>query len=114
MEKSSPIARSSGFLPKIVGFGALVVIALTMLYPLLWMLGTAVKTNDPAEILREGAGSSIFPDSRNILRNLFPPVWHWENFPEVFRASPFARYYFNSALIALTVTAGQILTSSMA
>jgi len=101
-------------LAKTGGLLLLVAVGITMLYPLLWMVGTAVKTNDPEALLREGAGAGVFPDDRNILRNLFPPVWHWENFPEVFRVSPFARYYFNSAVIALVVTAGQLATSSLA
>jgi len=99
---------------KVAGFLLLLAVAITMLYPLLWMLGTSVKTNDPAALLREGAGAGVFPSDRNILSNLFPPVWHWDNFAEVFRISPFARYYFNSALIALVVTAGQLVTSSLA
>lgn len=99
---------------KVAGFLLLLAVAITMLYPLLWMLGTSVKTNDPAALLREGAGAGVFPSDRNILSNLFPPVWHWDNFAEVFRISPFARYYFNSALVALVVTAGQLVTSSLA
>jgi multiple sugar transport system permease protein len=92
----------------------LVVIGLTMLYPLLWMIGTAVKTNDPAELLLEGPGAGIFPSDKNIFSNLFPPVWHWENFLEVFRTSTFARYYLNSALVAVAVTLGQLVTSALA
>lgn len=99
---------------KVVGIIGMVVIGITMLYPLLWMLGTAVKTNDPALLLKEGAGAGIFPDGENILQNLFPPVWHWENFLEVFRVSDFARYYLNSAIVAVAVTIGQLVTSSLA
>jgi len=107
MTKISPLG-------KVALFVGLVLLGITMLYPLLWMFGTALKTNDPAAILREGPGAGIFPDDRNILANLFPPVWHWENFLEVFAVSNFARYYLNSALIAIGVTAGQLVTSSLA
>lgn len=99
---------------KVVGIIVMVAIGITMLYPLLWMLGTAVKTNDPTLLLKEGAGAGIFPDGENILQNLFPPVWHWENFLEVFRVSDFARYYLNSAIVAVGVTIGQLVTSSLA
>lgn len=92
----------------------LVLIGLTMLYPLLWMLGTAVKTNDPVAILKEGASSSIFPSDQNIIKNLFPRVWHLSNFAEVFRKVPFARYYLNSVFVALSVTFGQLTTCSLA
>ena len=85
-----------------------------MIYPFLWMLGTAVKTNDPAALLQEGASSSVFPTDRNIFRNLFPTVWHWSNFREVFEKVNFARYYLNSAIVAVLVTVGQLATSSLA
>jgi len=111
MEKPKESLRPWG---KVLLFVVLAAIGITMLYPLLWMLGTAVKTNDPAALLREGAGAGIFPDDKNILGNLFPPVWHWENFIEVFRRSNFARYYLNSAIIAVIVTAGQLITSALA
>lgn len=92
----------------------LVLFGVTMIYPFLWMLGTAVKTTDPALIQKYGEASSIFPADRNILSNLFPNVWHWRNFIEVFHAVPFARYFFNSVLVAGVVTAGQLVTCSMA
>jgi len=38
----------------------------------------------------------------------------WENFVEVWNRVPFGRYYFNSLFVAICVTFGQVLTSSMA
>lgn len=99
---------------KIISLVALIVISVTMLYPLLWMIGTSVKTNDPVMIAREGSASSIFPSDDNILANLFPKVWHWENYPRVFQKVDFARYFLNSIGVALVVTAGQLVTCSMA
>ncbi|CAN5832805.1 carbohydrate ABC transporter permease [soil metagenome] len=101
-------------LTKWVLFLVLLAIGITMLYPLLWMVGTAVKTNNPAEIRQEGAGAGIFPSDRNLLGNLFPPVWNWRNFLEVFQASHFARYYLNSAAVSVGVTIGQLVTSALA
>lgn len=89
-------------------------LGVTMLYPLVWMFGTSVKTTDPALIAAEGSRSSIFPDGRNLLENLFPAVFHWENYPQVFREVPFSRYFLNSLAIALCVTFGQLITCSMA
>jgi len=112
------MTRSSHHRWKPIGTGIrfliLLGISLTMLYPLLWMMGTAVKTDDPALIAQEGAASGIFPGEGNLLENLFPEVWHWENFPEVFRRVSFARYFFNSALVAACVTVGQLVTCSLA
>jgi len=93
---------------------ALLVVGLSMVYPLLWMLGTSVKTTDPTLLLREGQSSAIFGSGKNILENLFPKVWHWENYVQVFREVPFGRYFFNSVFVALAVSAGQLLTCSMA
>ncbi len=95
-------------------FLCLLVIGITMMFPFIWMLATSVKTTDPAVIAIEGASSSIFPEGGNLLTSLFPKVWHWENYRQVFEKVPFARYYYNSLLVAVLVTAGQLLTSSMA
>lgn len=99
---------------KIVTVAVLLLISLTMLYPLLWMMGTSVKTDDPITIAREGQASNIFPSGENIVKDLFPKVWHWENFSRVFQKVDFARYFFNSIAVALAVTFGQIVTCSMA
>ncbi len=91
----------------------LLLLGISMIYPLLWMVGTSVKTIDPILLAEEGARSSIFPEGRDILKNLFPERWHWENFIEVFREVPFGRYFFNSVLISGVVTIGQLITCSM-
>lgn len=93
---------------------ALLACGITMVYPLLWMVGTSVKTTDPALLLAEGSRSSIFPSGGNLLENLFPVVWHWENYVQVFREVPYARYFLNSVFVAGTVTLGQVVTCSMA
>ncbi len=85
-----------------------------MIFPFLWMLATSVKTIDPELIAIEGGRSGIFPTDGNPLAQLFPKVWHWENYVNVFREIPFARYYLNSLLVGTAVTVGQLLTSSMA
>lgn len=92
----------------------LLLCGVTMIYPLLWMLGTSVKTTDPAQLLVEGSRSSIFPAGGNLLENLFPAVWHWENYLLVFSEIPLLRYFMNSVFVALAVTAGQLVTCSMA
>lgn len=40
--------------------------------------------------------------------------FNWSNFKKVWTVIPFGRYYLNSLLVAITVTLGQLLTSSMA
>jgi len=98
----------------VLRFGVLTSIGLAMVFPFIWMLATSVKTVDPSVIAIEGASAGIFPNGTNILTTLFPKFWHWENYVEVFRKVPFARYYLNSFGVAICVTIGQLVTSSLA
>jgi multiple sugar transport system permease protein len=73
--------------------------SVVMLLPFVWMLSTSLK--DPGEIFT------------------FPPIWIpsrlvWENYAETVSVMPFGRFYFNSLVVAISVTVLQILTSSLA
>lgn len=70
--------------------------ALSTIAPLLWMLFTSFKP------LQEIEGGSILPR-----------VWRHDNYGEVFKQVPFARYYMNSVFIAAWVTFLTCLTSAM-
>jgi multiple sugar transport system permease protein len=70
-----------------------------MLLPFLWMLSTSLK--EPSEIFT------------------YPPIWiprrlAWENYAQAIAAMPFGRFYLNSLIVASSVTALQLLTSSLA
>ncbi len=75
----------------------LVLMALTMLAPFLWMLLCSFK-----------------PLSEVESQNPLPISWQPRNYLRVFEEIPFAVYYFNSIFIAAWVTFLQCLTSSMA
>ncbi len=75
----------------------LATLALIMTLPFLWMLLASFKP---------------LAEVDNV--NPFPSVWQPENYREVFARIPFARYYFNSVLVAAWVTFLQCLTCSMA
>jgi multiple sugar transport system permease protein len=86
-----------------LGRGALHVALLlggaTMIMPLLWMAITALKT-----------GGQVFE---------FPPRWIprpavWDNFVQVWRVVPLAKFFLNSLLVAFLATAGEVVTSAMA
>lgn len=111
---TDPVTKTREAVKRTALWLLLVALGVTMLYPLLWMLGTSVKTVDPALLAVEGARSGIFPADGGILENLFPEVWHWENYVQVFREIPYVRYFLNSLFVALSVTAGQLVTASMA
>jgi multiple sugar transport system permease protein len=103
--KSNPMSpanqrmSSFRFTIKTLQYAFLLLGAATMLVPLLWMLSTSLK----------GAGG-VFE---------FPPTWFkrplmWSNYQAAWQALPFGRYYLNSLLVAGCVTAGQVITSTMA
>jgi multiple sugar transport system permease protein len=78
----------------------LIIGALIMLLPLLWMFSTS---------LRATAESYHLPPS------YLPTSWHWENYATVFNGSvPMVRLAMNSLFVAVSVTAGQLITCSMA
>lgn len=77
---------------------ALCVVAIPFIFPFLWMLSAGLKS--AAEIF--GAPS------------LIPRRWQWYNYIEVFTYQPFARQYFNSLYISLSVTALTLIFASLA
>lgn len=68
------------------------------IFPLLWMLGTALKTQQ-----------TVFSDLR-----LFPGNPHWENFYIAWTKGNFAVYFFNSLFYTTVVVIGIVLVSSLA
>lgn len=77
----------------------LILVALTMIVPFYWMIGTSLKDF-----------SQVF----NIPPNWIPNPIVWSNYPDSFNALPFGRAYWNSFYIAVVVVTSQLLTCSMA
>ena len=75
------------------------VLALTMVFPFLWMLSTSLKElND------------VF---------LFPPQWipdpiRWDNYVRIWEAVPFARYFLNSIIMVAGTVVSQLIVSTLA
>ncbi len=70
-----------------------------MIAPFLWMIATSLK--GPEEIY------------------VYPPRWipeqvHWENFARAWKAAPFGRFYLNSILVTVIITAAQVATAALA
>lgn len=74
-------------------------LAILVLSPFIWMILTSFK--DMSEIY-------VYPPK------FLPTKFNFENYLNAFTAAPFGRYYFNSIVVALTVTIGQLITCSMA
>jgi multiple sugar transport system permease protein len=84
---------------KLLKYLSCLLLSAVIIFPLVWIFMTAVKSDIEVRI-----GFSFLP-SRG---------WHWENFKNAWMATNFARQFFNSLIIALAVTLGQIFTSAMA
>ena len=65
-------------------------ICIVILYPYFVMFLTALKSRE-----------EIFSPNGTI----FPQVWHWSNFTEIFKRAPMAQYMLNSIIIASGSTA---------
>lgn len=77
---------------------SLLVVAIPFVFPFLWMISSGLKS-----------ASEIFGQPSLIPRNV-----QWQNYVDVFTYQPFARQYFNSLYIALTVTGLTLVTASLA
>lgn len=73
--------------------------AVIVVTPFIWMVSTSFKT----------PGKTF----------VYPPQWipdpfYWQNYPEMWRALPFNKFFLNSIKISTLSTIGQLLTCSMA
>jgi multiple sugar transport system permease protein len=71
-----------------------IVLALIVLFPIIWMVLTALKPQSEAV---------AWPPT------LLPLHWQWSNLAEVEQAGPFLRWYFNSVVVALATIAGNLV-----
>lgn len=85
-------ARAGGYCILLAG-------AAFVLLPFVWMLLTSLKPS--REVL-------MMPPK------CFPSVIMWENYVDAYRAAPFAVYFFNSAIVSLAITAGELVTTILA
>ncbi|MCM8762900.1 MAG: carbohydrate ABC transporter permease [Candidatus Omnitrophica bacterium] len=73
-------------------------VALTCLFPLLWMVSSSFKTQD-----------TIFKDI-----SLIPQEFHWENYYLAWKEGGFGRYFLNSVFYTATVVFSLVIVSSLA
>lgn len=77
----------------------LIVGAITMILPFVWMILTSLKT---------------VGESTQIPVKIFPEILKWENYSEVLRLLPFGKFYLNTILMILWRVIFACLFSSMA
>src|SRR3970040_465662 len=80
-------------------YGVLLLLALSMLLPFLWMLGTSLMTD--LEVYQ-------YPPK------FVPSDARWSNFAEAMKLQPFGRFFLNTAIVACASVLGQLLFCSMA
>lgn len=76
----------------------LISVAVTCLYPLLWMVASSFKTQE-----------TIFSDI-----SLIPRQFHFENYYLAVRGGDFGRYFLNSVFYTVSVVSGIVVIASMA
>lgn len=69
------------------------------IFPFIWMILTSFKTQSEA--------IAVPPV-------IFPKVWRFENYGEIFQAVPFAKMYLNTICSAIVTVVGQLFFCSMA
>ncbi|MBI3947515.1 MAG: carbohydrate ABC transporter permease [Armatimonadetes bacterium] len=78
---------------------ALLVGGLAVAFPFYWMIATSLKTHE---------------ETMRVPPTLYPLAPTLANYAKVWEAAPFARYFANTVGVALCVTLGVLITSSLA
>ena len=98
LERKAASARRKRITGKIFLYAALAVLTVIFVFPFIWMLLSALKTD--TQIFAYDA--KFFPD---------PP--RWRNFVDAFRMIPLGRYYLNSLFVSGVIVTAQVITSAM-
>jgi multiple sugar transport system permease protein len=93
-------AHRKAIIRKIIVYILLLIIAVLMITPFLWMFSAAIKSD------RE-----VFKINPFVF---IPPVPKWSNYVDIWTRIPFARFVGNTFFLTIVVTVLQLLTSSFA
>jgi multiple sugar transport system permease protein len=77
--------------------------AVTMAGPFMWMLSTSLKE-----------AGEVFSYQKDWWQEWIPTSFVWQNYVKAWKVVPFAKFYLNSLLVSVCITAGQVATSAMA
>jgi len=89
--------RQMGFGSKLLIYLVLIIVAVFMVAPFLYMISTSLKA--PCEV------------------NAIPPIWipeelQWHNYIDIWKQAPMGHYLLNSIFTTLAITFGTLLTSA--
>ena len=93
-------AHKKAVISKVIVYAILIIIALAMIVPFLWMLSASIKSD------------------REVFQ-MNPFVWipetpKWENYTNIWTKIPFGKFIQNTVFLTVVVTCLQLLTSSFA
>ena len=100
LKEKSPLKQK---LQRAVLFTGLLIGAISMAAPFLWMISTSLA--DPGQ---------VFAEHRSWWQEWLPTTFVWQNYVKVWSVVPFAQFYLNSIFVSLCITFGQVSTSAMA
>lgn len=95
MEKTRQLVTSKTLLIHLI----LIVGAVAMVLPFIWMVLTSLKT---------------YAESIHVPPVIIPKDFQWENYKEVFTLLPFFKFMLNTLIVTVLRTAGQLLLCSLA
>ncbi|MFZ2385834.1 MAG: carbohydrate ABC transporter permease [Candidatus Omnitrophota bacterium] len=96
--KSDKYYRSKNVAVNVIVYAFLIAVALTCIFPLLWMFSSSLKTQE-----------TIFRDM-----SLIPKEFHFENYILAWKEGGFGRNFLNSILYTSVVVFGIVVVSSLA
>jgi multiple sugar transport system permease protein len=99
MNPKNVFYHSVKVLSVVTWYAVTIALVLVVILPFFWMLSTSFK--DLQEVF-------AYPPT------WIPQKWIWTNYAEVWKQAPFARYFLNSAIVAITVTIGQLISCTLA
>ena len=94
--------RSKRRINKFFAYVALTLGSITMVLPFAWMISTSLKPY-----------SSVFIFNIKDVQWIPSPIY-WNNYIDVWKVVPFAKFYVNSLFVTACVTIGQLFTSALA
>ena len=94
--------RQKQFLKKAGSYAFLVLGAITMSAPFLWMITTSLKTL-----------GDVFSYQKPWWYDWVPTSFVWQNYVKAWKVVPFARFYVNSIFVCALTTFGQVASSAL-
>jgi multiple sugar transport system permease protein len=97
-EAAQPAMRRRSLSARLVIHLALLTGVVVVIVPFLWMITTSLKP----------------PRLVHLAPYIVPTHFEWRNYLDAWQTDNFARFYLNSAIMAIGITAGQLLLASLA